>query len=321
MKSAFHSSKLRWLFAGSVALLGACASPQPQNSRYDTPVDALSPEERRLQAVETKLVQVQKRLDSVNTLRFDEDMARMKDDLRTIRGELEKARFEQQQTDRRIKELYQDLDRRVQSVETRGPAPAPSYVPAPSYSAPSYSQPGLSTPPPAPAASVPISQPPPVSGPTTTGGVATISQDIGSPEEEGAYLASFDLLKSGKYDEAVRGFRGVLDKWPRGRYADNAAYWMGEASYVKRDYSTALQAFQMVVNNYPESPKVADAALKSGLTQIELKQTDAARDTLERVVRKYPNSNAAKLAQQKLAGLGAGSGDDTRSPDSDRPRR
>lgn len=300
-------------------LLAGCGSVPSQGGRVDSgTVDSLSPEERRLQAVETKLTQVQRRLDALNTLRFEDENTRLRDDMRALRGEIEKARFDLQQSDRRSKELYMDMDRRLQSIETRGvsatPAPAPSTAYAPSYTTPAPSYPQTQTyPPPAPQPSLPVMQAPPVS----SGGAAVISQDVGSPEEEGAYLASFDLLKSGKYDEAVRGFKGVLDKWPRGRYADNAAYWMGEASYVKRDYSSALSAFQMVVNNYPSSPKVADAALKAGLTQIELKQTDAAKATLQSVVRKYPSSNAAKLAQQKLSSLGGAPAD----TDSDRPRR
>lgn len=300
---------------GVAAVLSGCASPSA--SLDSGSLDALSPEERRLQAVESKVAQLQRRLDSLNTLRFDDETGRLRDDMRALRGDVERSRNELQQTDRRSKDLYQDLDRRLQALETRGgsgggySAPAPSYsAPAPSYSPPAYA-------PPAPAYQAPSVSTPAVAPPA-------VSADA-SPEEEGAYLTSFDLLKSGKYDEAVRGFRSVLDKWPRGRYADNAAYWMGEASYVKRDYSAALSAFQTVVNNYPNSPKVADATLKSGLTQIELKQTDAARATLQQVVRKYPSSNAAKLAQQKLASLGGASEsapDSSRErSDGDRPRR
>ena len=290
----------------AAALLAGCATPSSQSNRLDsTPVYSLSPEERRLQEVENKLSLVQRRLDALNTMRFDDENLRLRDDMRTLRGDVEKIRFELAQGDKRNRELYQDMDRRLKALETAptGAAPAPGY--APSYSAPA---------PAAPVAPVPSNVTPTLA--PAPAAAAPVSAEA-SAEEEGAYLASFDLLKSGKYDEAVRGFRGVLEKWPRGRYADNAAYWMGEASFVKRDFNTALAAFLTVANNFPNSAKVADATLKAGLTQTELGQTDAARTTLQAVVRKYPSSNAAKLAQQKLDGMGSA---DSKA-ESERPRR
>lgn len=299
-------------------LLSACAAPGPVNAPVDSaPVDVLSPEERRLQAVESKLALVQRRLDSLNILRFDDEIGRMRDDLRGLRGDVEKSRYDLQLQDRRGKDLYQDLDRRLQALEGRSAAPAMNSPATGNYGAPAYAapaQPAYSAPQAYTAPVVPVQPAPAPSAPVSA------ASDGGSPEEEGAYLASFDLLKSGKFDDAVRGFRSVLDKWPRGRYADNAAYWMGEASYVKRDYPAALSAFQMVVNSFPASSKAPDAMLKAGLTQLELKQTDAGQATLQQVVRKYPNSSAAKSAQQKLSSLGGAAGANP-AGDSDRPRR
>jgi tol-pal system protein YbgF len=304
-----HKPFMPVLWAVAATTLAGCAAPAATGRGGDSlSAYNLSPEERRLQEVENKLTLVQRRLDALNTLRFDDENLRLRDDMRALRGDVEKLRYDLQQFDARSKNLYGDLDRRLQALEGRGsaaPATTSSYTPP--AAAPF-------TPAPVQAAGGSTFSAPPAAAPAV--GAAVSTADVASPEEEGAYLASFDLLKSGKYDEAVRGFRGVLDKWPRGRYSDNAAYWMGEASYVKRDYSSALAAFQTVVNNFPNSPKVADAALKVGLTQIELKQDSAARATLETVVRRYPGSNAAKLAQQKLTSMG-GSADSGGEP----PRR
>jgi tol-pal system protein YbgF len=302
---------MRWIDRNGLLLglgaltLAGCAAPAATGRGDSLSGYNLSPEERRLQEVENKLTLVQRRLDALNTLRFDDENLRLRDDMRSLRGEVEKMRYDLQQLDARNKTLYSDIDRRLQALEGRGAASGgmapPAFTPPPAASF---------TPAPATGSYVPPSMP--------SGAAVAAQPDAASPEEEGAYLASFDLLKSGKYDEAVRGFRGVLDKWPRGRYADNAAYWMGEASYVKRDYPSALNAFQMVVSNFPSSPKVADAALKVGLTQIELKQDSAARATLESVVRRYPGSNAAKLAQQKLTSMGVSTPD---SASGEPPRR
>lgn len=279
------------LLGGCVGNGGAVASNSPDN---------LSPEEKRMQSLESRQLQMQRRLDALNTARFDDDNLRLRDEMRALRGEVEKLRFDQQAQDKRSKELYQELDRRLQAQESRtaSTAPTASVNPPVTLSAtPTLSAPaGL---PMAPVGAAPVAAGAPP--------VAVISQGVGTPEEEAAYLSSFDLLKNGKYDDAIKGFQGVLAKWPNGRYADNAAYWMGEANYVKKDFSGAQAAFQTVVSSYPASPKSADAMLKLGLTQVELKQVDQAKQTLTMVIQKYPTSNAAKLAQQKLLAISAGS--------------
>lgn len=276
-----HKTKIS-LIAGLIILSG-CASDLggPVNGGQQ----ALSPEERRMQALEAKVVQMQRKLDALNTTRFDDDNQRLKDDMRTLRGDVEKTRFDYVAQDRRSKELYSDLDRRLQRLESR---------PATASSVPDY---GASVP------SATLNVPPATSGGMATGSTTAlvVSPQLGSPEEEGAYLATFDQLKTGKYDEAIRGFRSMLDKWPNGRYADNAAYWMGEANYVKRDYESAVTAFQTVLQKYPSSAKTPDAMLKIGLSYTELKQADQAKTIFQQLVQKYPSSNAAKLAGQRLS--------------------
>lgn len=278
-----RADSLAFLFA--VMALSGCASNL--GGRVDGGEDALSPEERRLQALETKVAEMNRRLNALNTQRFDEDNQKLRDDMRSLRGEMEKTRFDSQQQEKRSKDLYMDLDRRLQKLESQPAAAAGSS--------------GYAIAPVTEAASAGVTAAPQAAGTVTAGGAAVISAPLASPEEEGAYLATFDLLKNGKYDEAIRGFRAMLDKWPTGRYADNAAYWMGEANYVKRDYGAAKSAFQTVLQNYPGSAKAPDAMLKLGLTYNELKQPDQSKATLEQLIQKYPTSNAAKLAAQRLS--------------------
>jgi tol-pal system protein YbgF len=271
--------------AGAAALLAGCAS-----GGYGGPIsggsDNLSPSERRLQAVESKLAELSRRLDAVNLTGMDQENMRLRDDMRQLRGEVERLRYDFDQAQRRAREQYLDLDRRLQRFE--GPGGGQPPVGARVEASGTVTTPGLTR---SPQTSI-DGTPPPV----------TISQGSGaSPEEEGAYLTAFDALKNGKYDEAIRGFRALLEKWPQGRFADNALYWSGEAYYVKRDYNSALAAFQAVLERFPNSPKGPDAMLKLGLTQIELKQEAQGRATLQRLVETYPQSNAARLAQQRLA--------------------
>lgn len=266
------------LSLGAVLITG-CA-PTFGAGRIDGGKDVLSPEERRMQAVESKLAEMSRRLDGINYAGLDQENVKLRDDIRALRGEVERLRYDHDSLAKRTKDQYLDLDRRIQHAEA-----------APTSSAATASSVGTNNAPVALAPSMSIS---------TNAPVVISNGGGGTPEEEAAYLATFDLLKNGKYDEAIRGFRNMIEKWPQGHYADNATYWAGEAYYVKRDYKSALTHFQTVLDKYPSSPKAADAMLKVGLTQLELKQTDKGKATLQKVMDTYPNANAANLARQRL---------------------
>lgn len=263
------------LLAASLAT--GCASDfgGPISSSQRT---ALSPEERRLQEVETKTAQLVRRLDAINSQQNDANLTQLRDDLRFLRGDIEKLRFDLDSRDRSTKELFANLDRRVAQLESGGGGAVSGAAAA--AAAVATTTPGTMAPAPTPRATV------------------------ATPEEERAYLGTFDMLKNGKYDDAIRGFRGMLDQWPQGRYADNGWYWMGEAQMVKRDYAGAATSFQSLVQGFPSSPKMADGLYKLGVAQAELKKVPEARASLQRVIRDYPSTNAANLAKQKLDQLG-----------------
>ena len=118
--------------------------------------------------------------------------------------------------------------------------------------------------------------------------------------EQPVYKQAFDLLMQRRYDEAKQAFRAFLSQYPNGRLAANAQYWVGEASYVTRDFATALDEFTKVVQNFPTSTKVSDSLLKIAFIQYEQKQWVDARKTLESIVDQYASSTAARLALKRL---------------------
>lgn len=286
-------------FVAPAALLAGCAS-SGFGGNISGSGDALSPEERRLQQNETKVSELSRRLDAVNLAGMDQENQRLRDDIRSLRGEVERMRYEFDQQQRRSKDLYSDLDRRLQRFEmpqgivNTGIAPGAATVP-------SVTPGTVVTVTPSPVAPAPVAVAP---GAASSGGFAgpvVISSGGGATvEEETAYLAAFDEFKNGKYDNAIRGFKGMVGQWPQGTYAPNAYFWMGEMYTIKRDYKSALTSFQTLLQRFPASPKVPDAMLKVGLTQLEMKQDAEGRATLQRVISSYPSSNAAKLAQQRL---------------------
>ncbi|HTB68391.1 MAG TPA: tol-pal system protein YbgF [Steroidobacteraceae bacterium] len=140
-----------------------------------------------------------------------------------------------------------------------------------------------------------------VAGPAA-GGPAT-----GQPgaADQAAYNQAFELLKAGKYDNAITAFSQFLQSWPQSSMADNAQYWLGESYYVTRDFQNAAAAFQSVLDRWPDSRKAPDALLKLGYTQAELKHTAQARATLTSVSTRFPGSDAANLAAARLLQLPA----------------
>ncbi|CAK0768957.1 Cell division coordinator CpoB [Gammaproteobacteria bacterium] len=120
-------------------------------------------------------------------------------------------------------------------------------------------------------------------------------------EEQSAYDTAFSQLRSGSYDEAIKGFRTFLGNYPQSQLAGNGQYWIGEAYYVTRRFKEASPEFQRAIDGYPSSSKAGDALLKIGYIQYELNQTAEARKTLEDVVARFPQSTAAQLASTRLA--------------------
>jgi tol-pal system protein YbgF len=124
-------------------------------------------------------------------------------------------------------------------------------------------------------------------------------------DDRANYQAAFDLLKDGKYTEAIAGFSQFLTTFPTSALADNAQYWLGEAHYVNRQFSEALRHFRTVVEKYPDSRKIPDALLKIGYCNYELKNFSEARSALGQVVSRFGDTTAARLASQRLSKMEA----------------
>jgi tol-pal system protein YbgF len=189
-------------------------------------------------------------------------------ELAILRNDVETLQYESQQSTERQRQLYLDVDRRLQAVEAATAAAN------------------------ATAASAAV-----VSGAALTAGKLPVPG--GSAEEN--YQAAFELLKQSRYDEAIIGFQQFLAAFPESDLRGNAQYWMGETYYVTQKYSAALEAFQVVLSDYPNSRKIPDALLKMGFAYYEQKNYSQARKALNMVVTKYPESTAARLASERLA--------------------
>lgn len=189
----------------------------------------------------------------------------MQNELRKLRGQVEVQANEIERLKARQRELIADIDRRVQELERRRGAAAPTETT--------------------------ISGSAPTSAPTVSAANA----------EQQDYDAAFGLLKQGFYDRAAKGFRDFIVKYPQSNLRDNAQYWLGESYYVVRNFRQAAEDFFKVVKDHPKSPKAPDALLKTGYSHYELSEWAKARTSLSQVTALYPGTTAAKSAEQRLA--------------------
>jgi tol-pal system protein YbgF len=276
------------------ALLFAAVVVCGCSADYGPPINgdrALSPEEQRLQAVENKTVDLSRRLSALEAAQSGYSS----DELRALRGQVEQLRYDFDTAQQKNAQQLADLDARLKRLEA-GQPPGTNVAPGQAPDA------GLSAPPPAPAPTQPVA---PVGGaqPQTPAAPAGTTVATAAADEEALYLKNFDLLRANRLDEAIRGFKAQLAKYPQGNYADNAWYWLGQSYYVKQDYANALHCYQSLLQAFPTSPKVPDALLGTGLVYQAQQKTALARQAFNRVVKDYPSSGAAAQARSRLAQL------------------
>jgi tol-pal system protein YbgF len=137
----------------------------------------------------------------------------------------------------------------------------------------------------------------------TTGGEAvppTVSN------EETVFNEGYKSLTEGRYKDARDRFKLFLSKYPSSAKVSDAQYWLAESYYREGNFEEAILAFQRFIDTYPKDNRVPLSYLKQGLSLISIGRKEEARLFLQTLVDKFPKSQEAKVAREKLAGLGEG---------------
>ena len=204
--------------------------------------------------LEARIVQLERKLDSRSLVNMHEQVTALQREVQQLRGEVEVQTHTLENLQKRQRDLYLDIDRRLHrleagGVETNAAVPATSAAPG----------------------SVPTTGP---AGPTSP---ASVPKPDAAPavlnpaEQRKAYDKALELLKEGRYSDASGAFQSFLKTYPGSSYADNAQYWLGEVYYVTRKFKQASVEFTKVLDEHPQSIKVADAKLKMGYIHYEMK--------------------------------------------------
>ncbi len=134
---------------------------------------------------------------------------------------------------------------------------------------------------------------------TVEGKPATVDRS-----EQAAYDAALAQFRSGDFRGAAQSLQVFVSRWPKSAYAASANYWLGNSYYGLKDYRAAVSAQQVVVDQHADSPRAPDALLNIAASHVELKDTVRARAALQKIIADYPNTEASKLAEERLKVLG-----------------
>ncbi len=137
----------------------------------------------------------------------------------------------------------------------------------------------------------------PAAAANATAASTTTSND---GKQKALYDQGYQLITKQQYSEASVVMNDYLTQYPKGDYAANAHYWLGEIGLVGGDLNSAQTHFQAVVTQFSNSPKVSDAELKLGYIYYQQGKWALARQTLQSLIEQYPNTSAATLATQRL---------------------
>ena len=120
------------------------------------------------------------------------------------------------------------------------------------------------------------------------------------PAPRELYSQAYADYARGNYDLSIQGFSEYIRAYPGTDFTDNAQYWIGECLYGKKMYTEAIEAWNALFKDYPASDKLPDARVKKGMALERLGRKSQALVEYRYVVDRFPNSQAARLARERL---------------------
>ena len=281
-----------------------------------------------------RLDRIERLLQSQGLLDMLQQIESLQQELSAIRGEMEFQNHTLEQLKKRQRNLYTDIDQRLQSLESLGVdlsalssdinfietqsdgmpplqtlRPIDAGITASSATGKAESTLTLETLENNNSASIPnktaeaqtlISDPVTSSNDDLALSSVDSSDQLDPIQIRAQYQQALKLLKATQYQQAIKAFREFLISSPDSEYSDNAQYWLGEAFYVSRNFEQALLEYNNLLNNYPESKKLSHSLLKIGYCYYEMGQLDEASMRLEKLKQEHPGTTAARLAEERL---------------------
>lgn len=253
--------------------------------------DRLNNLEAQYPLLERRLIALEKQLNNQGLLELMQTVQLLQSELQQLQGDVEQLRYDVEGMSKRQKDLYLDIDRRLNDLSLGSVPGVTVNTPATEQTTDTNTEDG----PPVKLVAQPL-----VSNTETT--VSPVLKRDPKIERQD-YEKAFALLRESRYPEAISAFDTFIKQSPKSVYAPNAQYWLGKLHYVTKNFDSAITELNKVLTVYTGSSKEPDARLNLGYTYYEMQDWANARKMLESVISKYPNSSAVKLAEQRLQAL------------------
>jgi TolA-binding protein len=102
------------------------------------------------------------------------------------------------------------------------------------------------------------------------------------------YDQALSAYKKGNYDESILLFQNYALSDPPAKLQDNILFWIG-SNYVQLEmYDDAIKQFEAVVDKFPRGNKVHDSRYMLGVSYYRKGQTSQAIDILESALKRHP---------------------------------
>jgi tol-pal system protein YbgF len=281
-----------------------------------------------------RLDRIERLLQSQGLLDMLQQIEALQQELNAVRGEIEFQNHTLEQVKKRQRDLYTDIDQRLQGLERNGTAesglsPEITFVENSDNTTPplqtlrpignditataasqqaenpltlevvensrATSEPQQAPEQQAPEQQVAISAPAEI-----TQAPIEAKEELDPVQVRAQYQQAFKLLKQSQYEQAIKAFRDFLLVNPQSEISDNAQYWLGEAYYVTRQFEPALIEYNKLLENYPDSQKLTHSLLKIGFCYYEMGEIEEATIRLEELNQQHPGTTAARLAEERL---------------------
>jgi tol-pal system protein YbgF len=115
-----------------------------------------------------------------------------------------------------------------------------------------------------------------------------------------AYETALSQFRASDFKGALASFQQFVARYPQSAYVPVAHYWIGSSHYALKEYKSAIAAQQILVDRYSDSTRAPDALLSIAESQLQLADKRSANRTLGRLIKEYPESEAAKVARERL---------------------
>jgi tol-pal system protein YbgF len=291
-----HSGSFRHLIATGACVVGLAAG----QAEAGVPGLAAGIAGVRGQLDAARPVQLVQADDSGRLARFEVRLARIEEELRQLTGRIEQLEFGQRALEGRIDQLVQDLDQRLLALEGGAGTAQGTDTTTRQALAPRPEGPGA-------AAMEPQDETSPADERTLGVVPQSALLDLPRPEPgsiapppearnlppQQQYDAAMQLLRGGDYAGAEGGLQLFLDLNAEHALAPNAAYWLAETHYVRKNYAAAAAAFARNYRLYgKDDAKAPDNLLKLGMSLQGLQETDKACITYAELAKEFPNAPA-----------------------------